>query len=369
MTIRKILETNKDYIIKSTKEGKSNKQLGKEFDCNSGSIWYFLKDYNIQSKYKRSKNYGKKHELKNTVIDLFQNGYSVNKISKKINIADTTVLIWLKSWDFDTSRYRKLDPNKPTLKSQTDIVIKMYGDGMSQNDIGRELGYSGSEVCKILQRNNIKARPIAKYTVDEHFFDMVDHEYKAYILGWLYSDGSINNEGKIRIALKEQDKHILEWMKKILTYTGPLYYKKARNSSRSQWELCINRKSLADRIIELGCHPNKALSLQFPYEDILPKNLISAFVRGYFEGDGSVQKNYVNIVGSLDFIYGLVSEIPCNLTGVYQRYKDRDPKDSSHQLFICHPKECIKFLKWIYPEDHAIHLDRKFASAQKYFLT
>lgn len=370
MTMRSILENRKDYIIQQVKDGKSYAALAREFGCNSGTIWYFLKDHNVKSKYKQSPNYGKKYEYKDLVIKLFQeDNRSVCSISKEIGISNGVVNKWLHEWGYDTSKGFTVDPNKPLLKDRLDEVLILHQQGWSQSQIGQELGYSGGQISRLLSKNNIKAHPQAKYHVDEKYFDIIDNEYKAYILGWLYSDGSVGYEGKIRIALQEEDKPILEWMKKELKYDGPLYYKKPRPTSpKPQWELCINRKKLADKIIALGCIPSKSMTLTFPTLDMVPNKFLSAFVRGYFEGDGSINKKYMAIVGTMEFIYTLKQKLPCDITNIYQRYKDRDPKDSSHQLFVCRKKDCQKFAKWLYA-DATIYLTRKYDIAHQYFLS
>lgn len=44
-----------------------------------------------------------------------------------------------------------------------------------------------------------------------------------------------------------------------------------------------------DDLIKHGCIPNKSLKLKFP--TTVPDKLIRHFVRGYFDGDGSIAKN------------------------------------------------------------------------------
>lgn len=41
-------------------------------------------------------------------------------------------------------------------------------------------------------------------------------------------------------------------------------------------------------LISNGCVPKKSLILKFPEEDIVSKELQSHFIRGYFDGDGSL---------------------------------------------------------------------------------
>lgn len=70
-------------------------------------------------------------------------------------------------------------------------------------------------------------------------------------------------------------------------------------------------------LIRLGCVPNKSLILKFPSENIFSNpELIRHFIRGYFDGDGSVfisrekhwrNKRYFNVIhyrfcGTYDFL-------------------------------------------------------------------
>ena len=41
-------------------------------------------------------------------------------------------------------------------------------------------------------------------------------------------------------------------------------------------------------LIKQGCVPNKSLILTFPNKHQVPENLINHFIRGYFDGDGSI---------------------------------------------------------------------------------
>lgn len=41
-------------------------------------------------------------------------------------------------------------------------------------------------------------------------------------------------------------------------------------------------------LIKQGCVPRKSLILTFPNTNQVPENLINHFIRGYFDGDGSV---------------------------------------------------------------------------------
>lgn len=51
----------------------------------------------------------------------------------------------------------------------------------------------------------------------------------------------------------------------------------------------ISSKTLTADLLKLGCTPRKSLTLKFPNDGIFKSNdLIRHFIRGYFDGDGSV---------------------------------------------------------------------------------
>lgn len=368
MTIQEVLYNKKSEIRKYVEQDKmSTSALGKMFNCNPGTIWYFLRDNNIKTVNKRSLNYGKIEKQKDVIIELFDSGESTYKIGKKLGISKPSILRWLTKWGCNTSRDAKLQKGKPFLKDQYKRAIELYLDGMSQEEVANEMGYSSGQISILLNKHNVKIRPTNKYTVREDYFDKIDCETKAYVCGWMWSDGNTTPEGKVRISLQEKDGAILEWMKQEMEYTGPLYYKKAESDSRQpQVEFCVNRQRLAKPLIALGCVPNKSLTLSFPYQ--IPKELYPHFIRAVFDGDGSIDKKHgsLTITSSYTFVNQLKEILPCEITNIYQRYKDKPANQSAHTLFIGRRTEKIRFLNYIYA-NHTICLKRKYDIARSIF--
>ena len=48
-----------------------------------------------------------------------------------------------------------------------------------------------------------------KFRCNDNFFDVIDSEIKAYLLGVLYADGYIANDGRIGILLNIKDKELI----------------------------------------------------------------------------------------------------------------------------------------------------------------
>ena len=290
------------------------------------------------------------------ILEQIELGKSAYFISQQLGCQKCNILRFLSRGGVKSKHKCTVNYNN-LLKDHQGEVLDLYKSGISGNQIAKKLGFSGSRITEFLNQI-ITIRPKNIYTLDESFFEKIDTEEKAYILGWWYSDGNVMKDGKIRISIQQDDEEIIHKIKSILQYNGPLYYKKSNNPKHKDLiEICINRQKVAQDLIKLGCIPNKSMTLLFPTLEQVPVQLIRHFVRGYFDGDGSINGT-VMIVGTLSFCNTLKEILPCETTNIYQRYKDREPEKSSHQLFIGRRSEVEKFYHWIY-DDATIWLSRK----------
>ena len=203
-----------------------------------------------------------------------------------------------------------------------------------------------------------------KYPLNELYFDNIDTEEKAYFLGFLYADGyNFTKRTRVLLGLQARDKEILEKLSSFLQPTKPLQFstkeydrKKGRNS-QDQYVLVINSRHISERLVELGCVYKKSLILKFPTEDQVPNYLLRHFVRGYFDGDGCVEKKGASLMGTLDFCKSLANIIKDKFNvNFYIRTKG---KNNAAEACL-KSKAARTFLKWIY-DDSTIYLQRKYA--------
>lgn len=140
------------------------------------------------------------------------------------------------------------------------------------------------------------------YVKNENYFEVINTEQKAYFLGLLFADGTnasdrIDSNGKlikrnqIALSLKMDDKHIFDSF--LLELESNYRLRVRKNSLRNEnWSdqcmLTITSAKMSEDLSRLGCIPNKTKSLNFPTNDIIPKELMHHFIRGYFDGDGCV---------------------------------------------------------------------------------
>ena len=266
------------------------------------------------------------------------------------------------------------------------ILFEMYETGnYSANQLTQYFPISSVAINNLLRRNGYKAKSPSelkrKYPIVEDFFDIIDTEEKAYILGLLYADGYNQTErNSVSIGLKEDDKEILEKMTELIQPTKPLLCLNLSNArkrvgfenAQNQYRLVIANKHISKRLVELGCGKAKTHNLIFPTEEQVPSHLIRHFIRGYFDGDGSVsgdKQKQISFVGTVNFLKPLqqilMEELGFSETKLDRRHKERDNEIRS--LRYCGINQCIKFRDWLY-EDVTIFLKRKKDIFDSYLL-
>lgn len=199
-----------------------------------------------------------------------------------------------------------------------------------------------------------------KSHVNDTLFENIDTEEKAYWLGFLFADGSVykfKKSQRVELTLKEDD---LEHLMKFKTFLGWDKNPKYRSNQKAYRIIFGSRKVVEDLIV-LGCTHRKSLTLKFPTK--VPEPLIKHFIRGYFDGDGSIslkhnvnsEKPDVRILGTLEFLTSLKEYLHMD-TPIIKKCKD----NSSNNYYIYfNIKDSYTFLHYIYDEA-SIYLQRKY---------
>lgn len=240
-------------------------------------------------------------------------------------------------------------------------IIKQYLDEKPSNEIAKNLGIGYGTVWKTLNYHKIPKRgpnDLSKEPMKEDFFENINTEEKAYFLGFLYADGNVaKNLKSASLILRTKDKEIITKLNNLI-YFSNFFYEYKQNTV-----LPINRKKVINDLIKSGCIPNKTLILKFPDENILPKNLYNHFIRGYFDGDGSIGKMknnnifYANFVGTIEFC-----EVVCSILKSYNNkisYKiDKINNKGTVVIRFCGINP-IRLGAFLY-QNATIYLQRKF---------
>jgi hypothetical protein len=127
-----------------------------------------------------------------------------------------------------------------------------------------------------------------KYNLNENFFDVLN-EKSAYWLGFLYADGYVRmkdgKSGELKLKLKDTDRSHIE---KFLTDIECIKPIKCGIDNKSKFcSVTVYSNLIVNKLFELGCVNNKTQKIRLPN---LNESLMNHFIRGYFDGDGSISK-------------------------------------------------------------------------------
>ena len=171
----------------------------------------------------------------------------------------------------------------------------------SPSDISKEIGCCAETVRRRIKKLGI-IRSKHSHLINEHFFKTWSKDM-AYILGFAYADGSVgkfNNRQKLVFQLNPKDISILEYIISHIQPTRSIYrYERIQSQTKRPFSVIItdfSSKILVEDLIGLGCVENKTYTeIRVP---TMPKDMLSHFIRGYFDGDGSAWYT-VNQAGSI----------------------------------------------------------------------
>lgn len=174
-----------------------------------------------------------------------------------------------------------------------DKIISLYNEGScSLGDMAKQLECGRSGIILKLKEWNVPKRPRIKYdirhnalyNIDYQYFDNIDCEHKAYWLGFLLADGHVNDRC-IMLGLQKKDIDIIQKFKDDLKAEYPIRENKDGNPV-----LTITCKSMCSTLISYGFHHRKSWDFDISkILEVVPKEYENHFVRGMFDGDGSIR--------------------------------------------------------------------------------
>jgi DNA-binding transcriptional regulator WhiA len=262
-----------------------------------------------------------------------------------------------------------------------EAVAKFETGEYSYTSLAKEYGITVSAMYALMKRKGAKVPTSGYFTVckrhynlNENFFDNIDTEEKAYFLGFLYADGCHYEDlSCITLSLQEEDKEILNKLNETISSNRPLMlvkHSKYKSTLKNQYKLSLNSKKISKNLSRLGLMSRKSLILKFPTEEQVPHHLLKHFIRGYFDGDGSISYWVEKKAQTLRLDCSFVStECFCNSLAIYlleeldittkikTRFKERN--NSTRTILIRRKPAIHKFMSWLY-QDSTIYLQRKY---------
>lgn len=203
---------------------------------------------------------------------------------------------------------------------------------------------------------------ICKYKKDFNYFKNIDTSNKAYILGFILADGSISENGNLRIEINEKDLEVLKFIQSEIAPDIPLKrIERVRTKDKYKWTSITylfqcKCKNFCSDLNKWNIVPGKTYKKQCIPN--IKKEYVADFIRGYFDGDGSVwfQKDRVRI--NFTGEYNLLKEISSLLFKEASFNKLYKVKQKVHQkdsvLTICSNYNIKCFKNYIYNNNFSL---------------
>jgi hypothetical protein len=139
-----------------------------------------------------------------------------------------------------------------------------------------------------------------------NYFRTIDSETKAYILGYLVADGSIEESTRkdrpsklvrLRFGCITEDDEILKLIQREIAPNNKLrYYQPKEQNHKQTTILQICDKELINDLRTLyNIQPRKTYKNDFNFPNI-PKKYERDFIRGFIDGDGSIGRHHFSMI-------------------------------------------------------------------------
>lgn len=321
-------------------------------------------------------------KFKNEIEKMYNENITLKNIAEHFGCSRDTISRFLQKNNI--AKRKKINPLYKNFSEEDDLRIKeLYESGKSTREIGKIMDTSGITISKHLQDTGVTIRDLhssrLQYTFNESYFETIDSEHKAYWLGFIAADGCVlepttciskktgkrikKENGALEIALKKSDTIHLKKFQKDISDTHKIYYRKHQEAC----SLKLHSKKMYENLLKLGIVPRKSKKLELPQS--IPDELFPHFLRGYFDGDGSISFSKtkkkaitvhsiaISFLGNETFISQVFDKLKqYNIKGCFS-YK-KGVKDIK-TFMLTNIKTKKRFLDFIY-KDATIYLDRKY---------
>lgn len=255
---------------------------------------------------------------------------------------------------------------KGKLKPFEDEICKLYTMGYTTTQLAKRYGCDVKAITYLLKKRGVAIRPkteYRKYGINDTYFDNLDSDSKLYILGFITADGYIRRDkinSLIKFHIHKQDREILEFIRSEICPEKPIH-----QYDEDHLTLIIHSKRLVDRLYEIGITQAKSKTIKYP--NCIPEEFHGSFIRGLFDGDGSIGMTDGSLrwylVGTYD-ICNRVQEIFAKELGLNKTKLYYD--GSVYRLQYCGNIIARRIYEYLY-RDASFSLDRKREKFEQFF--
>lgn len=276
-------------------------------------------------------------------VELCSDGKTRKEIMDILGVSTKTITSYKKSLGVSPKPYKDMDG-----------ILQKYVDlcrgGYNRKEIAEAMNVSIDSVSYYARKTGVHLIPSRKPNINQDYFECIDSEEKAYILGFLSADGYLDRDCKsISLAINQKDIEILQRMKIEMNCGNAI--RKTHTPNCVRLNMC-SKKMVSD-LMKYGICRNKSKYLTFPSID---NELYRHYFRGYCDGNGCVSKRQVAIViGSNSFFNSAVLFLEKEFG------RKISARDLGTHYYIVLSRKDLDIIEWMY-DNPKIVLSRKYRS-------
>lgn len=266
--------------------------------------------------------------------------------------------------------------NRSILSDSEQEFVSCNYRHMTYRQIADALGYTERQIRGWINNHLEKKNRV----FNEDYFSDITLPNRAYWLGFIYADGwIINNPQKYKyefgMELRRTDKYILEHLCQELGGSHAITDKESnklikgnRYPSKTQSSvLRVYSKQIVSDLARHGISCNKSHSSVFP---VVGENQFIDFLRGYFDGDGSLStatKNLLrfDITGTNLDCFRYIQSTLGNIYGIHTSIYTHG--EHTYKLICFRKADVQRLLTLLYEDPSSIFLVRKHQIYTSYY--
>ena len=249
-------------------------------------------------------------------------------------------------------------------------AYNLYKEGYSLVKISKLMKVNRTRITNLLKENyGIVPNLCNKKAINEHYFSEINSHDSAYWLGFLMGDGYINSTThNLELGLKIEDlPHLIKFTSAIKS-EHKISTKEVRLKGNivQSCRVSIQNKQLVDDLASFGCGSTKTYTSTIPK---LPKHLISHFIRGLLDADGSLY-TYLRPSGTKACVISLTTASPIlvyKYSSILNKFLNIKPNfyvkrgTTCYNVVVSANEDSYKLLNWVYSgSTKETRLDRKY---------
>jgi len=264
-------------------------------------------------------------------------------------------------------------------KQDEEYIVSRYNTTTAEV-LSKEFGCSKERIAQVWSKFGLNGKDNRSYYFNFDYFESVDGVDKSYFLGFIAADGCVfqregsqNRQALLSIVLSKKDEEILHKFNKYIEGNCKVSNRISTSDDGTNLEYCslqMVSNKLCNDLEKYNITPRKTWTFSIAN---IPNDQYWHFLRGYFDGDGSIFNNgdlpsnyIVTVCGNKTTMTQIHDFLQAHGIKSSLIQDSRSYSDDFFNLTIHENKSKQLFLENLYKDCSDLYLRRKKEKADKF---